>query len=549
MEDVAFNITEGKELAQGIKAAEKSIALWENRIKDAKKGKFTRAVQGELTTNEELKALIARKEALKEEFEYLKLLAFPKATPEEIAIKGKKTRLLNQNAELRERLRKGDFTTKKRKEYDASKDSEFVQLKVENEILKDNVNQENLRLKRRNLTKFEKVRHFAAEVFFNLPRAFITALDLSAVLRQGGFLVLGNPVRAIRNIKTMLKALADEKFALEVELKIHNRPNAKFDKRADLFLPRLKESNLAKQEELFRSRLSEKIGFIRLSNRAFITFLNVLRADTLDAMLESLPDPSNPSNEELKALGNGINIFTGRGNLGKNETAASVLAAIFFSPKNLISRFQILALQPFYQGTKETRKILAREYGKTLIGLTVFYALMSLDDEAEVERDPRSSDFAKVRFGNTRVDPIFGLSQSTVLTTRLSLALANNLSRGHLNIDEFKSLSGKTKRITGENVPFGSSTSADVIGRFIRTKLAPVPSNAVDILTGSNVVGKKVTPANVLANLTIPLSMRDIYDAMIDQGYARGTILGMLSIFGMSLQSFEIHKAAKKRKR
>jgi hypothetical protein len=157
-------------------------------------------------------------------------------------------------------------------------------------------------------------------------------------------------------------------------------------------------------------------------------------------------------------------------------------------------------------------------------GLSVIYGLGMLAG-ATVEEDPRSSDFGKLKFGNTRVDPMMGLSQNTVLSSRVASG-------------ESKSLSGKVKNIRGV-VPYGGQTTFDVLSTFARSKLAPVPGTAVDIVTGKNVVGEKTTPASALANLAVPLSFRDIADIMQEQGIAKGTAIEMLSILGMGVQNFQ----------
>ena len=138
----------------------------------------------------------------------------------------------------------------------------------------------------------------------------------------------------------------------------------------------------------------------------------------------------------------------------------------------------------------------------------------------------KACDFRKIKFGNTRIDPLAGLSQTTVLLTRLITG-------------ETKTLKGRIVPIRGENVPFGSGNSADVMARFLRSKLSPVVGSGVDILSGKNVVGQQVTPESVAGNLVVPLAMRDIYQAMQDQGVPKGTAMGLLAIFGMGLQTFD----------
>ena len=183
------------------------------------------------------------------------------------------------------------------------------------------------------------------------------------------------------------------------------------------------------------------------------------------------------------------------------------------------------AQQLFYKGTAGTRILIAKEYGRALIGLSAVYGLGALAG-ATIETDPRSSDSGKLKFGNTRLDPLMGLSQNTVLLSRIGTGETKSLGTGRIT------------EIRGK-VPYRRATSYDVIATFLRTKLAPVLGAAVNIATGKNVVGQKTTPLTVAADLTIPLSFKDIYDVMKDQGVPRGSILELLSLFGMGLQSFD----------
>jgi len=163
--------------------------------------------------------------------------------------------------------------------------------------------------------------------------------------------------------------------------------------------------------------------------------------------------------------------------------------------------------------------------------LGLFYTLWKLAG-GDIEMDPRSADFGKIRIGNTRIDPLAGISQTIVLLSRLWTG-------------ETKTAAGKVVPIRGEKVPYGKGTAADVTARFLRTKLSPVPATALDIAAGENVVGEPVTPASVAEGLFAPMAIQDIYEAMKDQGVGRGAALGILAFFGMGLQTYETRGAGR----
>jgi hypothetical protein len=155
------------------------------------------------------------------------------------------------------------------------------------------------------------------------------------------------------------------------------------------------------------------------------------------------------------------------------------------------------------------------------------YAIASLAG-GDVEDDPRASDFGKIKFGNTRLDPLFGLSQTTVVLSRL--------------------LSGTTKSSSGRvtpiskwrgDIPFGGDTSWDVFGRFMRAKLSPLAGTTADLFVGENLIGEEVDLKTFPLKLITPLAYRDIGEALIEKGVAKGTALSILTFFGMGLQTYE----------
>ena len=358
----------------------------------------------------------------------------------------------------------------------------------------------------------------------NLARSVMTSMDVSGVLRQGGFITMGNPVRSARSFPAMFKSFASEQKAHAIMQEIHNRDNAPLYARSKLYLGEL-DGPLGKQEEAFMSRLAGKIPLVAGSQRAYTVFLNKLRADSFDAMAATLARNGTPTSAEARAIANYINVATGRAPLGKlGEQAGQTLATVFFAPRYAISRFQLLAGQPLHGGTWRTRQLIAKEYAKYLVGMGVVYGLGKLAG-GELEDDPRSSDFGKIKFGDTRLDPLSGLAQTTTLIGRLATG-------------ETKRASGKVVPIRG-NVPYGSDTSADVIARFLRSKLSPAVGGAVDIVSGENVVGEKVSPIGTAGRMMTPLAFRDIYEVMRSEGVPEGTALGILSIFGMGVQHYE----------
>lgn len=432
-----------------------------------------------------------------------------------------KTRLKNRTIELKGMLERKEF---------AKKAKRIIQRDVE-------ANRLHFEMTKAKAAWFEALmkdrlanRSLPAKIFgtgaeaLNTSRAILTSADLSAVLRQGGFIAFGHPVRAVKSFPAMFRAFRSQEGQHAVDMEIAKRPNFPLYMQAKLYLSEHGQS-LAKMEEAYMSRWADKIPLVAGSQRAYVTFLNKLRADSFDAMANSLARDRELTPTEAKAIANFVNVATGRGDMGMKQNALVGLNTVFFAPSYVASRFQLIAGQPLYRGTARTRLAVAKEYGRFLTGAAVVYALATMDG-GEVESDPRSSDFGKLRYGNTRIDPMAGLLQTSVLL-------------GRLGAGETKTTTGKIVPIRGKNVPYGGSTSAEVVGRFLRSKLSPALGTGLNILAGKDVVGQPVTPESTARNLLIPLSLQDIYATMEEQGVPRGSAMGVLSIFGMGLQNYE----------
>ncbi len=363
----------------------------------------------------------------------------------------------------------------------------------------------------------------AASEPFNLARSVMTSMDLSGVLRQGGFIALGHPVRAVKLFGPMLRAFASEQYAYRAAKEIESRPNAPLYAKAKLYLSD-QGGPLSAREEGFMSRIGGKIPFVKGSERAYNTFLNKLRADSFDAMTAGLARNGEPTLDESRAIANYINVATGRGKLGPLEQASVPLNSIFFAPRYIASRFQLLAGQPLYGGSVATRKMIAGEYARYMIGVGVVYAIGAAAG-GKLEDDPRSSDFGKLKFGDTRLDPLTGLSQATVFGSRM--------------------ISGKTKSSTTGTVtpirgkvPFGKPTAGDAAAQFARSKLSPLAGTAADLATGKMFGGQEVNATNEVTEKVTPMAVRDVYQAIQSEGVPKGVALGLMSLFGMGLQTY-----------
>lgn len=368
---------------------------------------------------------------------------------------------------------------------------------------------------------------------FNVARSIMASTDFSAVLRQGGFIAMAHPVRAAKSVPAMFAAFTSEQKAYKINKKISKRSNAPLYARAKLYIAPLSGDVTAK-EEAFMSNWAEKIPIVAGSGRAYTTFLNLLRADSFDAMVAGLAKNGTPTLVEARAIAKFINTATGRGSLGSTmEGAAHGLNTVFFAPRYVASRFQLLAGRPFAGAPWQVKKQVTIEYARYLVGMGVVYALGTAAGGG-VEDDPRSSDFGKIKFGNTRLDPLSGLSQATVVLSRFYTGESKS------------SVTGTITPLTGEDRPIWNQGLPGEALRFGRSKLSPLFAAPIDLRTRENVIGQPITPKEVFLGLITPLSIREIRGAVEEQGVTQGTALGLLAIFGDGLQTYSNKLSASK---
>ncbi|MDI6808426.1 MAG: hypothetical protein QME66_05525 [Candidatus Eisenbacteria bacterium] len=358
----------------------------------------------------------------------------------------------------------------------------------------------------------------------NIPRSLMASLDFSAPLKQGVFLI-GRPKQFLPAFTEMFKFAFSEKAYQGLQQSIRARSTYRVMEDAGLALTDLGKT-LTKREEAIMSSLPERIPVIgrivRGSNRSFSGFLNKLRADTFDAIIGDATKGGRQLTErELRDVGKFVNAATGRGSAGALERAAPVLNAIFFSPKLLFSRLNLM--NPFFYTslTPPARKeALKSLFSFSAIAGTVL-GLMKLGG-AEVGTDPRSADFGKAKFGDTRYDILGGFQQP--------LRTVGQLISGEV----VSSTTGRTITL-GEG--YKPLTRFDIAQRFFENKESPIASLITSWLRGKTFTGEDFDfPTEVISRF-IPIVMQDIYDLSQDPD-AKSIMGGLPAIFGVGVQTY-----------
>lgn len=466
--------------------------------------------------------------------------------------------------QIEEDLRTGNFNDTPTVRPPVKLDAEAIAAKDKLVKLQNERKLRILRAEYANKSKVEKGRDVASNIL-NIPRALMTTLDFSAVLKQGiiptvSGLLSTNPKRIFNALGQMFKSGFSKKEYDRWFFDVEQSPDYEVMKDSGLALTDNASPNLLVREEVFMSNFVSKIplvGYVtKVSERSYSAYLNKIRVDLFRSFANAMEERGmtyDNSTEAYEQLAKYVNNATGRGGLPKVagadlNTISPLLNGIFFSPRLISSRLNMLtyfAQSRFYTKVpKEVRNSYFADMAKFIgLGVSVL-AVASMaggdgddEDKLKVEIDPRGSDFGKIRSGNSRWD-IWGGFQPFIRV------LAQVLS------GERKSTkTGEIIEINGEGA-FGTSR-ADVITSFARSKLSPVPAMAVGILSkrtsgGDKIIweinpserSRQITILNYLGQHLLPLTVTGLSDAIKENGVKALLTTGLPSIFGVGVQSY-----------
>ncbi len=355
----------------------------------------------------------------------------------------------------------------------------------------------------------------------NLPRALKASIDLSAPFRQGISLSMGQPKEFWSSFGRMFKTIFSEASAEQLDNVIRSNRFYELADDSGLYIAPLRRAaaDITEHEEAFMSRFAEYIPGIRQSERAYVSFLNKLRADTFYSYAKKW-EYSGRNPKDYKDLAQFINWATGRGDLPRSLTGAgSVLNAAFFSPRFAASRLEMMSL-PFTMWTKTpaVRKVILRNVVSFVgTGLSAL-ALIKMTGAGDVELDPRSSDFGKIRIGNLRYDFWGGFQQWARFIAQIVTAKRKATSTG---------LTYDINRL---------DTALDLV----RSKESPIFGLGWDLFKGESFTGEPVGAdlGQTAKDLLLPMVIQDIWEGITEDGIMGG-VMATPSFLGFGVQTFD----------
>ena len=225
--------------------------------------------------------------------------------------------------------------------------------------------------------------------------------------------------------------------------------------------------------------------------------------------------------EDLREWARFVNITTGRGKMDNaaKDKVLGQMSKFLFSARFSYSQFQYSSALIHSRNHKEVQKEILKQQIKYFSVISTAL-LMALAMGADVEDDPASADFLKIKIGNIRIDISGGYISSVRLFYYSILSVLGNY--GIIDYDERRSI-------------------RDSFNMFINYKTAPTIYLLFDLLERKNVVGEDVTPLNFVTNYATPMAYTEIIQAL-NEDPLTGIILTPLIILGISTQTYEKKK-------
>ena len=396
-----------------------------------------------------------------------------------------------------------------------------------------------------------------------LPKAVRSSFDISFPGRQGIMPGFRHPLMWSKGVINSVRAYKNPDWMLARMKRLLGDPTPYGVKMPDGSVQQMRFGDILdgmdvvpiQVEPYYRSQLAERLPFIgRHVYRSRVSFTGVggeFRADMtrhwLDVWTRAGVDITP---ERLEKLGTLMNALTGRATLPTKGWLFDVLQATWWSPQYRLAGPQVvgttakhglgaLPLRPGFRPLVASADpyiagIAAQNLVAFVGGGVGILAMLKASGLADVELDPRSTDFGKVRVGPARVN-FWGTSQLLVRTIAQAVTgtrIDPQLGPQALNRHE----------------PFA---------RYWQSGASPEFQIVTDLVTGQTYLGRRMYPSEERGigleeiarrefdpsvqeggERILPLAWLDIKEA-IEENALSGAFYGALGMIGVGVQTYE----------
>lgn len=372
---------------------------------------------------------------------------------------------------------------------------------------------------------------------FGAPRSLLASSDISGMGRQGLFLGTRFPKQYKDAFKSQVEYFASPEGYKEGMARIAADPD--FELISDKMGVALTGASRRPEEQfgsqILESDIAKRLGIghiVAASDRGYTGALTDFRHKVSKTILDDLRaagiDPASLPEKQLKDLGWYINIMSGRGGKpgGWLEKNGDLLSKGLFSPQLWASRLRILDPTMAFRLSGPAKKLYVQNVGSLAAVAGSVLSLAALAG-ADVETDARSSDFLKIKFGDTRYDILGGLQQNIVAAHRI------------MSGEKKSSQTGKVTALRGEDKPYGGDNPFTVLFDLIENKESPLLATGSRILRGEDRGGQPVNLAEEALGLVAPLAPREAVEQTIREGLP-GTAKSLPGFVGIGTQTYGV---------
>lgn len=347
---------------------------------------------------------------------------------------------------------------------------------------------------------------------------FVASLDNSFMGRQGLWTLMTHPTAwwdgAYNSFADMVKVLGGKEARRELMADMYSRDN---------FKEYIKAKIITKNEEQYPSHIPSRIPVIgrafSASEQAFFGSALRMRMDLYDLLTSRAKANGVDFGKkgEIENWGKLINSLTARGAWGKKGDPVT-LKLLLWAPKMLKGHLDVLTAHGLGSGLKES-KYARQEAFKNIMKITAETALIMAIADAlvpgSIEWDSKSSDFGKIKIGNTRFDITGGAAALVVFASRMVKGLTKSTTTG----------------LTTQKARW------DIFLDFLRGKANPPIRMLTDWMIGENWRGEKFSWTDSAINAFTPISIQNAIDLKDEQSLA--SVMGVfLDAVGISSNTY-----------
>lgn len=377
---------------------------------------------------------------------------------------------------------------------------------------------------------------------FDTSKSIGASLDDSFALRQGAKAFWTNnrlwQKQFVESFKNIAKGLKSTE-AVNREFNSHMMADPHYDEAIKNGLA------LRGNEDAFPTSLPEKIPVFGrafgASEVAYNAFAQNLRLSIYKKQMALAQDMGKEVPENYgKNMAKMVNSLTGRGGFGSLEPASNVANVAFYSLRFLKSNVDTLLLHPAGLGVggtldaalgKEGARVAseaqvkaATNLAKIVIGTAGVLATAKALKPDSVDYDPRSSNFGKIKIGDTRFDVSGGMASIVELASQLATSSTKSSTTGVI-----------TKLNTGD---YGGQTQLSVIYKFLQNKASPVGGVALDKLQNKDHNGNPFSLKTEAKTLVTPLGVKNYQELKSDPNSANILAAVLADTFGIAANTY-----------